>query len=156
MYEYDLAEDYLKRFKAKKAIVVPGNHDASNMGYELFENMFKTRFPVYEGSGVVIQGVDSSEPDIDDGHIGRESYHYITDSLSDKDNLRILALHHHLIPIPGTGRERQIPTDAGDVLGLCAKLGDRLRLFGPQAQAVDMETERRLLCHCRDRDHPEA
>lgn len=123
MHEYLLARDYLKKFLAASKVVVPGNHDSGNMGYEIFEDMFKTRFPVYEGNGVVIQGVDSSEPDIDDGHVGRESYHYIRDSLSDRENIRILALHHHLIPIPGTGRERQIPTDAGDILGLCAKLG---------------------------------
>jgi 3',5'-cyclic-AMP phosphodiesterase len=28
----------------------------------------------------------------------------------------VFALHHHLIPIPGTGRERNIVFDAGDLL----------------------------------------
>ena len=39
-------------------------------------------------------------------------------------------LHHHLIPIPGTGRERQIPVDAGDVLQLCQELDLDLVLSG--------------------------
>lgn len=28
----------------------------------------------------------------------------------------MIALHHHLIPIPKTGRERNVLTDAGDIL----------------------------------------
>ena len=30
--------------------------------------------------------------------------------------LTIVALHHHVIPIPQTGRERNVLTDAGDIL----------------------------------------
>lgn len=44
--------------------------------------------------------------------------------------MKILALHHHLIPIPGTGRERNIPVDAGDVLKLCTELELNLILSG--------------------------
>lgn len=43
---------------------------------------------------------------------------------------RIMALHHHLIPIPGTGRERNIPVDAGDVLELVAELGVDMVISG--------------------------
>jgi len=78
----------------------------------------------------VILGLDSTEPDIDDGHIGREEYDTIRGKLLVKDRMRILALHHHLIPIPGTGRERNIPVDAGDVLKLCTELELNLILSG--------------------------
>ena len=47
-----------------------------------------------------------------------------------KKKLKVLALHHHLIPIPGTGRERQIPTDAGDLLGLLIELDVDIVLSG--------------------------
>ena len=30
--------------------------------------------------------------------------------------LRLFVLHHHLLPVPGTGRERNIVNDAGDTL----------------------------------------
>ena len=120
IHEYEVVKDYLDRINAKK-LVVPGNHDARNKGYEIFEEIFGTRYPFYENDVVAILGIDSSEPDIDDGHIGRENYPIIKEKLS-KNKIKIMALHHHLIPIPGTGRERNIPIDAGDVLQLCMEL----------------------------------
>ena len=120
IHEYEVVKDYLDRINAKK-LIVPGNHDARNKGYEIFEEIFGTRYPFYENDVVAILGIDSSEPDIDDGHIGRENYPIIKEKLS-KNKIKIMALHHHLIPIPGTGRERNIPIDAGDVLQLCMEL----------------------------------
>ena len=121
-FEYDLATEYLSRFEVEKKLIVPGNHDAKNEGYKVFEKIFGTRCPCYEDGSFQILGLDSSEPDIDDGHIGREKYAYIREYFSGSDKIKILFLHHHLIPIPGTGRERNIPFDAGDVLKLCNSL----------------------------------
>ncbi len=120
IHEYEIAKAYVERIEGIK-IVVPGNHDARNKGYEIFEEFFETRYPFYEGQEIAILGIDSSEPDIDDGHIGRENYLMIEEKLKG-NKMKMLALHHHLIPIPGTGRERNIPIDAGDVLNLCIKL----------------------------------
>ena len=39
-------------------------------------------------------------------------------------------LHHHLVPVPGTGRERNTVWDAGDVLALLAELRVDLVLSG--------------------------
>ncbi|GIW46766.1 MAG: hypothetical protein KatS3mg078_0643 [Deltaproteobacteria bacterium] len=121
-YEYRVVSGFFEKIKANRLIVVPGNHDSRNEGYLIFEEIFGTRYPYYEDNEVVILGIDSSEPDIDDGHIGRENYDIIKDRFWAKDKIKILALHHHLIPIPGTGRERHIPVDAGDVLRLCTEL----------------------------------
>ncbi|MGD9393699.1 MAG: metallophosphoesterase [Dehalococcoidia bacterium] len=120
-HEYDRAIECLDSFKTKARLVVPGNHDARNEGDVLFEGFFETRFPFYEDDDVVILGIDSSQPDLDDGHVGREHYHYIESCAARRDHdgkqrVTLLAMHHHLIPIPGTGRERNIPLDAGDVL----------------------------------------
>jgi len=130
MHEYDILGDYLARFTVKDMLIVPGNHDARNEGYALFEEMFKTRFPVFENNEILLLGLDSSNPDIDIGHVGRDNYPLIKNRLEGKNKLKALALHHHLIPIPGTGRERQIPTDAGDLLGLCRELGIDFVLSG--------------------------
>jgi len=46
------------------------------------------------------------------------------------DDFKIFALHHHLIPVPMTGREVQIPADSGDVLGLLNRCGVNLVLCG--------------------------
>ena len=123
VHEYELAKTYIDRIKVKNKIVVPGNHDARNEGYIIFEEIFGTRCPYYENEKVVILGIDSSQPDIDDGHVGRENYGFIREKLSINNKVKILAMHHHLIPIPGTGRERNIPSDAGDVLKICMELG---------------------------------
>jgi len=123
VHEYELAKTYIDRIKVKNKIVVPGNHDARNEGYIIFEEIFGTRCPYYENEKVVILGIDSSQPDIDDGHVGRENYGFIREKLSINNKVKILAMHHHLISIPGTGRERNIPSDAGDVLKICMELG---------------------------------
>jgi len=121
-HEYDIAEQFLGKIKTRAKIIIPGNHDARNSGYKIFEELFKTRFPFLRHKDFAILGLDSTEPDIDEGHIGREHYQSIREKLSDKKLMRIMALHHHIIPIPGTGRERNILVDAGDVLKLCMDL----------------------------------
>jgi 3',5'-cyclic AMP phosphodiesterase CpdA len=121
LHEYERARELLGRLPGR-VLVVPGNHDSRNEGYVLFEDMFGSRYPFFENDDVVIQGVDSSQPDVDDGHVGRAVYPLISERLKRDERLRILAMHHHLIPIPGTGRVRHIPTDAGDVLKLCVDL----------------------------------
>lgn len=130
LHEYEQVHRYLNRFNVKNRIVVPGNHDSRNEGYTIFEEMFGTRYPFYEDEHLLLLGVDSSQPDIDDGHIGRANYPLVTNRLNDPNRLKIMVLHHHLIPIPGTGRERHIPTDAGDVLKLCTDIDIRILLSG--------------------------
>lgn len=117
-YEYEIADQFIKRIPIERKLIIPGNHDARNGGYSIFENMYKTRYPHYEDEDMIILGIDSSEPDLDDGHIGRANYAYIKDKIQSKNKLKIVGLHHHLIPIPGTGRERNIPVDTGDFLKL--------------------------------------
>jgi 3',5'-cyclic AMP phosphodiesterase CpdA len=46
------------------------------------------------------------------------------------DDVKIFMLHHHLLPIPGTGRERNIVNDAGDVLEVLVDCGVDLVLSG--------------------------
>lgn len=122
IHEWDIAKEYVDRIETKNLLLIPGNHDARNEGYKIFEEIFETRFPSYEDGRVVILGLDSTVPDLDDGHIGRENYDVIEEKFSNKDKLKILALHHHLIAIPGTGRERNIAVDAGNVLNLITEL----------------------------------
>jgi 3',5'-cyclic AMP phosphodiesterase CpdA len=128
--EYDRALRLIREVRTGALVVVPGNHDARNEGYVLFEEMFGTRYPHFENELVSVLGIDSSQPDVDDGHIGRSNYAQIAERLAPSPRLRILAMHHHLIPIPGTGRERHIPTDSGDVLRLCVEQRIDLILSG--------------------------
>jgi len=127
-HEYEKAKEFIDRIEPE-LFIVPGNHDSYNGGYVIFEEMFGTRKPLFENDDVVIQGMDSSEPDLDDGKIGRHNYPIIRKNLS-KDKVRILALHHHVIPVPLTGREWNILSDAGDVLSMCVDMEIDLVLSG--------------------------
>ena len=58
-------------------MLVPGNHDARHLGYNLFHESFG-RLEFYKEVGNIgILGLDSSEPDSDEGHLGRDKYKWI-------------------------------------------------------------------------------
>ncbi len=115
--EYVLARDYLNRVECDSIVVIPGNHDSRNVGYVHFEELFGARNSVLRRDGVTIVAVDSSEPDLDNGQIGRGRYRWIEEQFQEeRADLRVFVLHHHLLPVPGTGRERNIVHDAGDTL----------------------------------------
>jgi Icc protein len=115
--EYLLARDYLSRIECESMVVIPGNHDSRNVGYVHFEELFGDRNSVLRAEGTTIVAVDSTEPDLDNGQIGRGRYHWIEEQFqATPADLRVFVLHHHLLPVPGTGRERNIVNDAGDTL----------------------------------------
>jgi len=140
-WEFEQAAGWLGRIEAP-TVVIPGNHDARNVGFVHFERRFGDRFSRYRqpleperaervlATGVTVIGVDSSVPDLDEGHIGREWYPWIREQFDRERDLKILAIHHHLVPIPGTGRERNIITDAGDLLAELTRLDVDIVLAG--------------------------
>ena len=75
--EYELAREYLDRIECERMIVIPGNHDSRNVGYVHFEELFGARRSELHQDGVSIVAVDSSEPDLDHGLIGRGRYEWI-------------------------------------------------------------------------------
>jgi 3',5'-cyclic AMP phosphodiesterase CpdA len=142
-YEWEFAEaaDWLGQLECP-SVVVPGNHDARNVGYLHFEHYFGDRFSSFRlefdakraaalgATGVTVVAVDSSEPDLNEGQIGRERYPWIREQFRDPDDLKLFVIHHHLVAIPGTGRERNTINDAGDVLAELVQLGVDVVLSG--------------------------
>jgi Icc protein len=128
--EYETARAFVDRIDCEDVIVVPGNHDSRNVGYIHFEDLFGPRSRDLHKGGVTIVAVDSSEPDLDYGQIGRNRYVYIEERFSQPAELRIFVLHHHLLPVPGTGRERNVVYDAGDLLEVLLRAGANLVLCG--------------------------
>jgi Icc protein len=128
--EYDLARAYLNQIDSDDLIGVPGNHDSRNVGYVHFEDLFGSRTRTVHRRGVSIVALDSSEPDLDYGQIGRNRYQYIEEAFSQPADLRLFVIHHHLLPVPGTGRERNIVYDAGDLLEVLVRSGVNLVLCG--------------------------
>ncbi len=129
--EFETSAEYVRRFQCEHVMVIPGNHDSRNVGYVHFERLFGERYSVIDFDEAVMVGVDSSEPDLNDGRVGREHYEFIREAFSDAgDKVKIFVVHHHLLPIPGTGRERNIIFDAGDILEMLNEVGVDLILSG--------------------------
>ena len=97
------AAEYLARLNCEHFVVIPGNHDSRNVGYVHFEEQFGDRNQVVHVNGVSLVAVDSSEPDLDHGQIGRGRYGWITEQFAQPADFRIFVIHHHLLPVPGTG-----------------------------------------------------
>jgi 3',5'-cyclic AMP phosphodiesterase CpdA len=145
--EFRAAERYLRPLfdDDLTVLVIPGNHDAKNVGYLHFADTFGPgdvpgkhdrvlKFTVdLAGSGpaqVLVVGMDSTKPDLAEGEIGRERYDWLAHQFATPSDERIYALHHHLVPVPGTGRERNTVWDAGDVLTLLSDVGCTMVLSG--------------------------
>ena len=114
--EYAEAKRYLDSLRCGSVVVIPGNHDSRNVGYVHFEELFGVRNSVLHVGGVTVVAIDSTEPDLDHGQVGRGRYSWIQEQFGEPADIRIFVLHHHLLPVPGTGRERNIVYDAGDLI----------------------------------------
>lgn len=139
--EFEEAERYLRNIEGGEKLIIAGNHDCRNVGYIHFEEIFGPRNSAmtFTHSGacgkhlsefVGVAAVDSNKADLNEGEVGRHKYEYIRKALSGVTSFKIFILHHHLVHIPGTGRERNIVTDAGDVLGVLRELKVDLVLSG--------------------------
>jgi Icc protein len=140
-WEYEEAVGWLERMEAPR-VVVPGNHDSRNVGYVHFERHFGKRFSTHRqafeperaerlrATGLTVVAVDSSEPDLDEGHIGREWYGWIREQLSEPEDIKVFLIHHHLVAVPGAGRDLNVITDAGDLLPQLTGLGFDMVLTG--------------------------
>jgi 3',5'-cyclic-AMP phosphodiesterase len=128
-------------------LVIPGNHDAKNVGFLHFVDAFGAGDVEDKGDRVLslkvpgadddadplrvqVVAIDSSKPDLAEGEVGRERYRWIRDQFATESDFRIFVLHHHLVPVPGTGRERNTVWDAGDVLALLTDLDVDVVLSG--------------------------
>jgi 3',5'-cyclic AMP phosphodiesterase CpdA len=144
--EFRMAHTFLEPlFDAGLAtLVIPGNHDSKNVGYLHFRDTFgpgdvgssKGDRVVQMAAGrppisMRVVAIDSSKPDLAEGEVGRERYAWIREQFAGESvDYKTFVLHHHLVPVPGTGRERNTVWDAGDVIALLAEAGCDLVLAG--------------------------
>lgn len=130
-HEFIAAHRLLERIVCDRKVVLMGNHDARNVGDEHFSELFGARTVEAVHKGVHILGLDSSEPDLDSGRIGRERHRWVEERFgADEGEFKVVSMHHHLVPVPRTGRERNIVHDAGDLLRVLASSGVDLVLCG--------------------------
>jgi Icc protein len=134
-WEFEEARAYLDRIECPNVVVIPGNHDAKNVGYRHFEEFFGMRegtatVAVPEGEAKVV-AIDSTKPDLDEGEVGREHYAWIDSEFKNWDRgPRIVMIHHHILAVPGTGRDVNNLRDAGDVMAILRELKVDMVLSG--------------------------
>jgi len=78
--EYNDASIFLDELKSiTETHVIPGNHDARNVGLLHFEKQIGKRKFLHmdKDGGFAIVGLDSSEPDINDGQIGVDQLEWL-------------------------------------------------------------------------------
>ncbi len=83
--QFEEAKAYLDRIECPNTVVVMGNHDARNVGYRYFQELFGPRsgarvVPVPEGDAKVV-ALDTTTPDLDEGEVGREYYGWLDSEL---------------------------------------------------------------------------
>ncbi|UCH89983.1 MAG: metallophosphoesterase [Thermoplasmata archaeon] len=129
--EYKMARKYISRIESE-TLIIPGNHDSRYCGYEYFDEYFgygniSLKFP-----NISIIGIDTTIPDLDEGNVGRGKLRWLIGNIKKmpKKNFKLVAMHHHLIPIPHTGRERADITDGGTVLKAMINAGVHMVLCG--------------------------
>lgn len=135
--QFQAAHEWIARLACDHKIVVPGNHDARNVGLMHFDSMFSrlyesTIMPMrYGGGSALFLGSDTSKPDLNQGEFGQERLRWLGDKMRRAtQELKVLIVHHHLVSVPGTGRERNILWDAGDLLEVLSESGADLVLCG--------------------------
>src|ERR671938_65164 len=103
-WEFEEAKGYLNRIECPNVVVIPGNHDARNVGYRHFEEFFGMReetvtVKVPEGEAKVV-ALDSTKPDLDEGEVGREHYAWIdSESRGCNRTPKIVIGQHHILAV---------------------------------------------------------
>ena len=117
--EFEEATKYLEMFE-QPLFAVPGNHDSRNLGYQTFEELIGEKsWKLTMDDEITVIGLDSASPDLSSGHVGSPQHMWLDHQLDEcviNEHFSIVVLHHHVVPIPQTGRERNVLTDAGDIL----------------------------------------
>ncbi len=117
--QYNEVLPYLNRIKeVTKFLAVPGNHDAKNSGLIFFERLIGPRRSrlLLEDKDSIIVGVCSARDDMAEGMIGDEQLDWIGRCFNRNLEDRVIALHHHLIPIPMSGQKFTTVRDAGEII----------------------------------------
>jgi Icc protein len=145
--EFKTASNELKKLKAQKIIYISGNHDYRSTGYLLFKEFFPFS-QVTDTDEATIIVLSSARPDRDDGEVGNRQNLWLEHTLKKyQDKAKIVAIHHHIIPVPDTGADQITVVDAGDVLRSLVKSKANLVLCGHRHRPWRWKMENILVVH---------
>lgn len=142
--EYKFAQEKLDQIDGK-LVIVPGNHDERNLGWKLFPEFFGDTDFINNYDNLTLVGLASSEPDKDNGRLGRGRHKKIVDGINKKNDLTIIGFHHHLIPVPNSGRETNIIDDSGETLDIILRNEVPLVLMGHRHVPCGVKIHKTLL-----------
>lgn len=118
-YQYEGLIPFLDRIRAiKPFMIIPGNHDVKNSGLLYFETQIGPRRStmLFEEKDTIVVGLCSAKDDLSDGEIGDEQLLWLAKQFNSPMENRVIALHHHLISVPYSGRKFSIVHDAGELI----------------------------------------
>jgi len=145
--EFKTATRELRKLKVERIIYVSGNHDYRSTGYLLFKQFFPFS-QVTETDDAAIIVLSSARPDRDDGEVGHRQNLWLEKVLEKFGNkVRIVAIHHHIIPVPDTGADQITIIDAGDVLRSLTKSKANMVLCGHRHRPWRWKMEDMLVIH---------
>lgn len=114
--QYQQARKVIDQIDAEKLVICSGNHDYRSTGYYLFRHYFHPK-PVIEVGDTVFATLGTARPERDDGEVGYRQIMWLKRTLErHKDKRKVVAMHHHVLPVPDTGTDRIRIVDAGDLL----------------------------------------
>ena len=142
--EYEFAKDKLNDINGKK-VIIPGNHDERNLGWKLFPKFFGETDFIHNYDDINLIGLASSEPDRDDGRLGRGRHKLIQEGVKRDKKTTLIGFHHHVIPVPNSGRERNIIEDSGETLDIILRNNIPLVLMGHRHVPFGVKIHRTLL-----------
>ena len=121
--QYQRFLPYYERLKeaTPHIIAIPGNHDVKNNGIIFFEKFIGPRRStlLLPEKNTIIVGVCSAKDDVSTGEVGDEQLDWIARQFHDsKLENRVIAMHHHAIAVPYSGRKQTTLTDAGEMIEL--------------------------------------
>ena len=129
-HEYEEAKRYLDRIECEALVVIPGNHDSRNVGYVHFEELFGDRNSVLRVGRRPSSRSTRPSPTSTTARSAAAATAGSRSSSQGDAGLRVFVCHHHLLPVPGTGRERNVIYDAGDTIECLQRAGVHLVLSG--------------------------
>lgn len=145
--EFVTAAKEFKQLKAKSLIYVSGNHDYRSTGYLLFRHFFPFN-QIIEIENAVVIVLSSARPDRDDGEVGHRQNLWLENVLTEYENhTKIVAIHHHIVPVPDTGADQITIVDAGDVLRSLTKSQVNLVLCGHRHRPWRWQLEKMQIVH---------
>jgi 3',5'-cyclic AMP phosphodiesterase CpdA len=153
--QYENILPYFNRIKSiTRLMVIPGNHCAKNSGLIFFERLIGPRRSrmLIEDKDTVIVGLCSARDDMSEGMIGDEQLDWMGRCFNKNLENRIIALHHHLIPVPLSGQKFTTVRDAGEIIEFTQLFEIDLVLMGhrhvPHAYIFDNNRTDTIFLYC--------